>query len=139
MGPPVRLSGVTSYDPKGDGEEHSETARYATDGDSTTAWTTEHYNSGLTKEGVGLVLNAGSSQKLSKLTVTTDTPGFTAVIESSPSPSGGFTAISRSQVVGDRTTFSLNGAAAQYYLVWITDLGTTDHSDVNEVTARSGS
>jgi hypothetical protein len=135
-GAPVHLSGLTSYDPLGDGQEHSETARDATDGDPATAWTTEHYQGGLNKRGVGLVLDARAARKLSKLTIATDTPGYTAVIESSSSSSGGFTPVSRPQMVGSRTTFSLSGGSEQYYLVWITSLGSNDHADVSEVTAR---
>jgi hypothetical protein len=136
---PVNVRGVVSYDPdSSDKQEHNEKVQFATDGNPTTAWTTEHYRSGLRKPGVGLVLDAGRSQKLSKLRVTTDTPGFTAVIKESSSPSGGFTPVSKSQSVSGTMSFSLNGAAARYYLVWITSLGSNDHADVNEVTARSG-
>src|SRR5439155_17357084 len=86
---PVRLTGVTAYDPEGDNqEEHNDEAKYAADGNSTTYWTTEHYTGGLNKSGVGVVLDAGSARKVSKLTVTTDTSGFKAEIQSGSSPSG---------------------------------------------------
>ena len=76
----------------GTGGEHDETARFATDGNATTYWRTEHYNGvALNKPGVGLVLDAGRDRKLSTLVVTTDTPGFTAVIKAGPSPNGSFT------------------------------------------------
>src|SRR5512133_1349258 len=56
----VLLSGITSYDPEGDNQsEHSEDARFATDGDRGTYWTTEQYSGGLNKSGVGVVLDAG--------------------------------------------------------------------------------
>ena len=137
---PVALAGLTSYDPEGDNHaEHSEDAHLATDKQMSTYWTTERYNGGLQKSGVGLVLDASGVKKLSKLVVRSDTPGFTAQIQAGSSSSGGFTSVSASQIVGDRTVFSIRGDPAQYYVVWITDLGRNNVVHVNEVTARGGS
>ena len=83
------------------------------------------------------MLDAGSAKKLSKLTVTTDTPGFTGQIKGGSSPSGSFTPVSDSLPVSQTTTFSIHGSAAQYYVVWITDLGSNSAVHVNEVTAKS--
>ena len=136
-GGPVSLKGFTAYDPFGTGGEHDETARFATDGNGTTYWRTEHYNGfALNKPGVGLVLDAGRDRKLSTLVVTTDTPGFTAVIKDGPSPNSSFTTVSASKVVGRSTTYSITGGKARYYLVWITSLGQNESVHVNEVTAR---
>ena len=135
-GKTVALSGVASYDPFGDQSEHPEDVKLATDGDQATFWTTEHYRS-FAKKGVGLVLDAGGSHKLSQVTVQSDTAGFTAEIESGSSPSGPFTPVSDSSTVGSSTVFKLRGEAARYYLVWITDLGPNDAVHVNEVRAKS--
>jgi serine/threonine-protein kinase len=138
-GKAVHLTGLTGYDPFGTGGEHDQDARLATDGNGATFWETEHYNSPLSaigKPGVGLLLDAGKTRKLSQLTVTSDTPGFTALIEAGSSPSGGFQHVSSSQTVGTSTKFSLNHADARYYVVWITDLGSNASVHVNEVTAR---
>jgi hypothetical protein len=133
----VRLTGATSYDPEGDNQvEHPEAVGRAADGNAGTYWMTETYRGGLQKSGVGLVLAAGSPKKLRTLVVTTDTPGFTAQIQTGASSSGPFRPASSSQTVGRRTTFSLHGRAARYYVVWITDLGTNSVVHVNEVTAR---
>jgi serine/threonine-protein kinase len=134
---PVTVRGVASYDPEGDNQvEHPEAVGFATDGHADTYWTTEHYSGGLNKSGVGLVLDAGS-KKLTQLTLTSDTPGFTAVIKSGSSTTGPFTAVSGSQQIGGQTTFSLRaGSAARYYLVWITDLGPNSAAQINEVTAK---
>jgi serine/threonine protein kinase len=134
---PVPLRGFTSYDPEGDNQaEHSEDAHFATDGDPTSYWTTEHYSGGLQKSGVGVVFDAGKPRKLAKLTVTTDTPGFTAMVESSSSPNGGFAPASSSRVLGSTTQFSLHGSSERYFMIWITDLGQNGVVHVNEVTAR---
>ena len=137
-GAPVALSAAAAYDPLGDQTEHDDEVPLATDRDPGTYWTTEHYNSGLTKAGVGLVLDAGAERKLSQVTVQSDTAGFTAQIKAGSSTSGPFTRVSASQTVGNRTAFSTRADAARYYLIWITDLGTNSAVHVNEVTARSG-
>jgi len=134
---PVRLSGITSYDPEGDnGSEHSEDARFATDGDPGTYWTTEHYSGGLGKSGVGVVLDASGTKKLTQMTVSSDTPGFRARIQAGSSSGGPFAPISDSKTVGDRTVFSLRGGRLQYYVVWITSLGSNSSVHVTEVTAK---
>jgi eukaryotic-like serine/threonine-protein kinase len=140
-GKAVHLSGANGYDPQGDGSEHNESASLATDGQASTYWQTEHYGSssfGGLKNGVGLVVDAGTSRKLTKLTVTSDTPGFTAKIESGQSSSGPFsTTVSSAQTVGSRTVFSISGAAARYYVIWITQLPSAGVAHINEVTAKS--
>jgi predicted Ser/Thr protein kinase len=139
-GSTVPLRALGGYDPQGDGTEHNEVAGLATDGNPSTSWMTEHYNSqdfGGLKTGVGLVLDAGSSVKLARLTVTTPTPGFTAEIQAGNSSSGGFTPDSGSQTINGTTTFTLNGATARYYVVWITQLPPSLRAEISGVTARS--
>jgi serine/threonine-protein kinase len=133
----VHLTGVSSYDPEGDNKvEHPEAVKFATDGDQTTSWTTEHYNGSLNKSGVGVVVDAGRARSLAQVTVTTDTVGYTAEIEQGSSPNGPFTSVSDPRTVGRSTTFTLKDANARYYVVWITDLGGLQAAHVNEVTAR---
>jgi hypothetical protein len=138
-GAPVALAAVSGYDPQGTGGEHDADASKATDGDPSTFWYTEHYNSsdfGGLKDGVGLVVDAGRAAKVARITVTSATPGFSARIESGSSPSGPFTPVSGTQTVNSSTTFAVSGAAARYYVVWITNLGSHASVDVNEVKAR---
>ncbi len=135
-GAAVKLSGVAAYDPFGDNSEHDSEVGLATDSDPATFWTTEHYRS-FTKDGVGLVLAAGTSRKLSQLTVQSNTAGFSAEIEAGSSPSGPFTPVSDSHTVGSSTVFALRGRAARYYVLWITDLGGNEAVHVNEVKAKS--
>jgi eukaryotic-like serine/threonine-protein kinase len=137
-GTSVPLRGVGDYDPQGNGGEHSGTASLATDGNASTSWTTESYGSqafGGLKDGLGLVLDAGSSVQLAHLTVTTPTPGFTAEIQAGESPTGGFVTDSSSQTVNGTTTFSLDGKTAKYYVVWITQLPPRRRAEISEVTA----
>jgi serine/threonine-protein kinase len=134
-GAPIRLRGVTAYDPQGDppGEEHNDRAHLATDGDPATYWDTEHYRS-FTKDGVGVVLDAGRRVTPKSLRVTTDTPGFTARIRAGDSASGPFRTISGTRTVNGTTAFPVNGGG-RYFVVWITDLGENDSVHVNEVRA----
>jgi hypothetical protein len=138
-GKPVLLRGVTAYDPDGTGApgEHNADAPKATDHNALTYWQTESYRSGLNKSGVGVVLDAGSAKKIRTMTVSTDTPGFTAEIEAGDLENGGFTPVSTSKTVGGATAFTLDGSSHQYYVVWVTDLGGNSVVHVNEVRAKS--
>jgi serine/threonine-protein kinase len=139
-GSAVHLHGVGDYDPQGNGGEHSETAPLATDGNAATVWTTELYGNqdfGGLKDGVGLVLDAGSSVKLAQVTVNTPAPGFTAEIQVGHSQSGPFAVDSSSQTVDAKTVFTLNGKSGRYYVVWITRLPPGNRAEISEVTAAS--
>jgi hypothetical protein len=133
----VRLTGVAAYDPFGDNNaEHDEDAPKATDGDPATFWRTETYRT-FSKDGVGVVLDAGQAATVGAMTVQTDTPGFSAEIQAGGSPTGPFETVGPSQTVADSATFQLDNATARYFVVWITDLGGRDVVHVNEVGARS--
>jgi serine/threonine protein kinase len=134
---PITLRGVGAYAPVGGDGEHDAQAPNATDGDQATFWETEHYRSGLRKDGVGVVVDAGRNVAAKSITVSTDTPGFTATILAGDSPSGGFAPDASSEQVGSQTTFALRGHPARYYVVWITDLGAHNSVHVNEVHAKS--
>ncbi len=132
----VHLRAIATYDPPpGDGHEHDETRARATDGNPNTFWTTEHYDNGLQKPGVGLLLDAGGTRAPKTVTVTSDTPGFTAVIKAGSSSSAPFMQVSGARVVGRQTTFRIRGKPARFYLIWITDLGDLSVAHVNEVRA----
>jgi serine/threonine-protein kinase len=136
---PIALSGVGAYDPPpGNGQEHDAEAPNATDGNASTYWETEHYRSSLAslgKRGVGLVLDAASPVTVHHVTVTSDTPGFTAEIQIGDSRDGPFRTVSASKTVGAQTTFDLSDARGRYLVVWITDLGPLSSAHVNQVSA----
>jgi serine/threonine protein kinase len=140
-GQAVPLAAVRSWDPYGDNHTENEAAiGNATDGDATTYWSTEGYDSTLAelgKPGVGIVLRADSTIK--HLTVTTDTPGFVAEIKTSSGQTGPFDAAAPSRTVARQTTFDLDPGDKRYVLIWITKLAHPDRyrAHVNEVTAGS--
>jgi eukaryotic-like serine/threonine-protein kinase len=138
----VQLHGVGDYVPSGSPDTHADTASAATDGDPGTSWITQTYNSpdfgGLLPEGLGLVVDAGSSAKLAQITVRAPTtPGFMAHIGAGDSSTGPFATDSPTRTVGASTTFALDGKTAQYYVVWITQLPPGGHAAISEVTAKS--
>jgi serine/threonine-protein kinase len=139
-GTQVHLVASNAYDPHGDGQEHDEEVANATDGNVSTYWETERYDSvdfGGLKDGVGIVVDAGRAVKLGSLSIVSDTPGYSARIEAGASSNGPFDPVSPSQTVGSRTAFSLSVDQPQrYYLVWITRLARGyARTHVNEVTA----
>jgi len=140
VGKAITIAGAGAYDPYGDGTEHDADAPKATDGDVLTYWSTEDYNSGLEgvkKAGVGLVLDATGVVQLSRITVVTDTPGFTAEIRATNIQGTLGQKVSDSHVVGRTTRFAIHQPAPKrLYIVWITKLASGGHfAHVNEVRA----
>ena len=139
VGKPITITGVGAYDPYGDGTEHDSEAPNATDRYVTTYWATEKYNSGLEgvhKAGVGLVLDATSAVQLSRITVVTDTPGFTAEIRATNISGTPGQKVSDSRVLGRTTRFAIKQSAPKrYYIVWITKVAPGVPEHVNEVHA----
>ena len=132
---PVHFTTAAAYDPFGDGQEHDEAVDEAIDGNLTTAWMTEHYQS-FTKPGVGLVVGASRAVSPKTVTVTTDTPGFRAEIKAGDSAGGPFRTVSNSQTIaGTTATFHLDGGG-RYFLLWITNLGDNAQVRIDEITAR---
>jgi eukaryotic-like serine/threonine-protein kinase len=137
-GAPIALSATRAFDPSGDGTEHDSYAYRATDGNPSTYWDTEHYQSGLGKQGVGLVLDAKTPKKVGSITVHSSTPGFTAEILAGNTIGSTPPRInSASKTVSGTTTFTLHGATARYFIVWITNLGPNSSVRIEEVTAKS--
>jgi len=134
------VSGLTSYDPFGpDKTEHSAAAGNITDGNRATYWATETYNDApsLNKPGVGVVVDAGRVVRLSRLTIVTDTPGFTAQIEATNVEGGTPGKVSDSKTTGRTTVFDITSSEPKrYYVIWITRLPSDFHyAHVNEVRA----
>jgi serine/threonine-protein kinase len=141
-GAPVTLNATATYDPPpGDGQEHDERIPLATDGDPATYWETERYSAGLEgsrKEGVGLVLDAGAPVEPAAITLTSDTPGYTAEIRAGAAPGGPFRVVSSSETGARETRFALNmPEPLRYFVVWITELAPDyERTHVNEAVAR---
>jgi hypothetical protein len=133
----LTLKGIGAYDPEGDGTENDADARLATDGNATTAWKSERYHGAFTKSGVGLVLDAGRPVRATRLTVATESPGYTAEVRVGVTPKGPFTAVSEGKVIAAKTTFVLRPRRARYLMLWITAIPTPGAAAVNEITATT--
>jgi len=137
---PVKLAAAGSFDPEGDGAEHSEDVKYAVDGNPSTYWKTEHYRDlTLGKPGVGFVVDTGGTKPLRRVVLTTDTPGFRAQIRGGSSAQGPFPdELSGVKTIDASTTIPLQPKAVRYVLVWLTQLppGSAD-AHVDEVKASA--
>jgi eukaryotic-like serine/threonine-protein kinase len=135
--PPAGLSDVrlarnaaSDYDPEGDNRESPEAARNAIDGNRSTNWNTETYQSGFegsNKSGVGLYVDAGKNIPARGLTLSTATPRFKAAVyasETVPPGLNGWTRVSDVESVKQDHTFRLRtrGRLYRYYLLWLSEL-----------------
>ena len=139
---PVEDVTATAYDPSGDDQEHGEEAQLANDGDASTSWPTEEYDTGsLQKDGVGLVLAPAEPVPARGLDIETATPGFNITIygaESSVVPSSidsGWTEIASEDAVERKGRIDLDSAGSEFthYLIWITELSPDENKvEINE-------
>jgi eukaryotic-like serine/threonine-protein kinase len=139
----VRLAGgaASDYDPEGDNKESPEAARNAIDGNRSTNWDTETYQSGFegsNKSGVGLYVDAGRLIEGRGLTLATATPGFKAAVyasETVPANLRGWTRVSPVQTVNEDHTFRLRtrGRVYRYYLLWLSELPDGGKAEVQEL------
>ena len=83
------------------------------------------------------MLDATSVVQLSRITVVTDTPGFTAEIRATNIQGTPGQKVSDSRVVGRTTKFDITEPAPKrFYVIWITKLAPDGHfAHVNEVQA----
>lgn len=139
---PLTVSTVASFDPEGDGAEHPEETQLAVDGDTSTAWSTETYQTsdfaGL-KSGVGLVFDLGRRATVGRVRVETPTPGLSFELAHAEQPGSSradfATADSVSQA-GSSTTLT-PGDAGRFWLLWITQLPDGGSAEVSEVSFSS--
>jgi hypothetical protein len=147
-GDPIKVAGVTSFDPESDdGEENEDRVDLVVDGDRSTAWTTKTYfdqfgDTGL-KHGVGLVLDLGSVQNVSGVTVRT--VGGGTDLELRASDREGASAddydlvAKKSDVDGRAVLLPDDELRTRYLLVWLTSLpsvGSDFRGSIAEISVR---
>jgi len=133
------VAGASLYDPSptGDGAEAKKIAD-SYDGNPATSWPTDRYKRSATfgnlKKGLGVAYNLGSPTTLRQVQITTDKPGIDVQILAGDNPNAGDP--SSYKVVGQANGLSANqtiqlqpGAAAQYYIIWITKLVPTEGNE----------
>ena len=134
---PERLdvAGVDTYDPQGRGEpgENDELAPDAVDGDATTAWATELYDTATffgSKNGVGLSLRLEQPSEVTGARITGSTNGWSGqlyVLASEPDGEDieALTPVAEFTDVRGPVEVELDGTAGpgSFVVLWITDLG----------------
>jgi hypothetical protein len=131
---PVTIRTVESFDPEGSGpsgENDSQLPR-AIDGNPATGWSTESYTDrhfGNLKQGVGLIIDLGTSTPLNQLRVISPTVGWAAQVYvadriTAPATLAAWgTPVRNHQGIDGDATFDVTGHRGRYLLLWITDLG----------------
>jgi eukaryotic-like serine/threonine-protein kinase len=133
QGAGVAIAAAKDHDPFGDGSEHPGAAPLAIDGDSQTAWATDHYSTaqfGQLKPGLGLWLDFGKETRVDRVTVSSPIIGWTFELlpGATPDENGDPLASTAGRV---EFTIGSNGKAAVELptvrtpglMIWITALG----------------
>jgi serine/threonine-protein kinase len=149
---PLQIVGAQAYDPFGSPPiENDDHASRAIDGNDQTAWETEHYkrspNFGGLKQGVGMVLELGSSQPARQLDLRLLYGGSSIEVYGSDSAPSSFEEWTghrlaiRPDAPQDATIDFAGDASYRYYLVWFTRLPAAPGGDfqdgIAEATLRS--
>lgn len=142
-GPPVALEvqSVTDFDSLPEEQEHPEEAQFAIDGDPTTPWGTETYSTPMheVKDGVGLVLDLGQPEEVTRVRLISTTPGYDVSILTSDEGGTSLDAydeVTQESAVPEKADIEIDSAEpARYWLVLITRLpgdgsGTVDIGEV---------
>jgi hypothetical protein len=133
---PVTDVTASDYDPSGDSSEHGEATQLAVDGDASTSWPTEEYDTGsLQKDGVGLALSPAEPVPARGLDLETTTPGFEMTIYGAEDPTlptsidSGWTQIASEDDVEQKGRIDLDTAGRDFshYLIWITAIPDDDN------------
>jgi serine/threonine-protein kinase len=136
-----QVIGVSDFDPEGDGSENPGLAGSATDGNASTTWRTETYDSadfgGLDKSGVGLVLTLASAADVSSVVVDTEEEGWAGQIYVADAPAdtlaGWGDPVAEGDALGSSTTFTLDPSRRGIaVLLWITGLPDSGRLTIRE-------
>ncbi len=138
------LTEAADFDPEGDDEEHSDEVAGAIDGNATgTSWTTESYSAGLAgapKSGVGIYVGVDDPAEVGEMQLVTPTPGWSGEVYASaedPPPDeldGWGEPVGTIEDATEDETVPLElTEPAQYYLVWITDLGDNEAVEISDI------
>ncbi len=122
---------ATAFDPIGGDGENGDLAGFAVDGDDSTGWSTENYNSrrfGGLKEGVGIYVDLGESHDLDELRILSPDSGWSASVHVSDTTHDSIAGWGDPVGTIDgatpgTTTVSLDDRPGSYVLLWLTDLG----------------
>jgi len=132
---PVDLSAavVRDFDPDGDGQERPGSVANASDGDPSTAWVTERYDSagfGGLKDGVGLLVDLGATTGVRRVELQLTGAGVSAELRTAAEPApdaSAYRVLDRARAEGDRLALvPPDGTRARYLLIWLIGLAPDD-------------
>jgi len=145
----LSIEGATTLDPEpeGDGEENTDRADQAFDGNATTVWNTNIYRQqfgpGGLKKGVGLVLDLGSRKEVTSVTVTAVGAGTDLQVRVGNDEGDALADYSKAATGTDlvgRTLLTFDKATTgRYVLLWLTKLPAVNggfRGQLAEVTVR---
>lgn len=139
---PIAILSATGFDPEGDQKENNDQAARVFDGDITTSWSSERYQTkqfGNLKKGVGVVLDLGQPTSVHEVTIDLGSgPVDVTVYAATGASRDGAT------VIGDATDASgkvqIKAASplkeTQYVIVWFTKLvkdGSQYRASISEI------
>jgi Protein kinase domain len=137
---PVSVSSASSWDPFGEEGENPEEVPFAFDGDASTEWSTLSYEGdpefGGLKPGLGLVLDLGRGEEVSRVTLDVGGSGTDLEVRAAPpgasarpSSPDAFRTVGTARDAAGRTVVRLDdGVSTRYLLVWLTELAPESES-----------
>ncbi|TQN28577.1 serine/threonine protein kinase [Haloactinospora alba] len=140
----IELSDAEGFDPLGDGDEHSDNAGKAIDGDPDSRWKTEGYDGpsfGKLKEGVGLLVDLGDTAEVHEATLSLGEAGA-ADVQLLVGDDPEFEALQQkaeaSGVSGEEDVKLSDPAEGRYVAIWFTSLPQDGEyrGTINEVELR---
>uniref|UniRef100_UPI000A5AEA90 protein kinase family protein n=1 Tax=Allosalinactinospora lopnorensis TaxID=1352348 RepID=UPI000A5AEA90 len=117
-----------SFDPGGSGEEHNDRIPNAFDGDASTHWNTQRYNSaefGNLKEGVGILVDLGEPAELHEVDLNLGNAGpanLEILVGDEPEPGALATSGEAEQASGETNVKLADPVEGQYVVIWFTQL-----------------
>lgn len=128
-GQPIAILSATGFDPQGDNNEKNAQAARVYDGNPTTSWTSEGYNStafgGLPKKGVGVLLDLGQPTSVNQVAIDLAKGPVDLTVYASTTPGlDGATAIGSATAASGHVELKAASTMprAQYVIVWFTKL-----------------
>jgi hypothetical protein len=129
-GGPLPVRAVADFDPFGGDGEHPEEAELAVDAERRTAWRTSTYDVSFQelstpKPGVGLVLDLGRAREVTRVVVSSSTPGYGLELRAgsrSPTEHTDLELVDALAGAPEEAELAFEPVSARYWLVWITSL-----------------
>jgi serine/threonine protein kinase len=121
----AQITGISTYDPFGDDTENEDLAQLAIDGDSQSAWTTVEYRlANMGKSGVGLILDLGTAQLVTRVDIEFNSTGQSAEVYVVDTATPDFaTAAKIGETAQALETAQVNArqpTTGRYVVVWLT-------------------